>query len=456
MRVKILLADDDAALRRVIQFKLKQMGYDVTVAADGEEALAILKNNRFDLLLTDMRMPKLNGIELLERAKQVQPELEVILITAYATISQAVQAVKLGAFDYLTKPFEDEQLYVAIDKALRFRKLEDENKQLKGKLAGKEYLKRIVGVSRPFKELMETVEKIAPTDATVLLSGESGTGKEVIARTIHYKSLRSDRDFIAVNCAAIPKELIESELFGHVKGAFTGAVRDKKGKFELADGGTLFLDEISELGIELQAKLLRVIQEREIEPVGSEKKTAIDVRIIAATNINLKERVSTGKFREDLYYRLNVIPLHVPSLRERREDIPVLVKEFLHKFGRGQKIEIDAELMEALENYDWPGNIRELENLIERMVILRKKDKLTLADLPDDFATERAVGPAETTPVALDNLTFHEAEKKLIVDALNKSSWNKSKAAKRLNIPRHVLIYRMKKYGIFYNEPQAT
>jgi DNA-binding NtrC family response regulator len=453
MSIRILLADDDPALRRVIQFKLKQKGYDVSVAEDGEAALATLKSGRFDLLLSDMKMPKLNGIELLEQAKLVQPDLEVILITAYATISQAVQAVKLGAFDYLTKPFEDEQLYVAIDKALRFRKLEDENKQLKGRLVGRDYLKQIVGISRPFKELMATVEKIAPTDATVLLTGESGTGKELIARAIHYESGRSDKDFIAVNCAAIPKELIESELFGHVKGAFTGAVRDKKGKFELADGGTLFLDEISELRIELQAKLLRVIQERVIEPVGAERRTEIDVRLIAATNVNLKERVAEGKFREDLYYRLNVIPLHVPSLRERREDIRVLVPEFLRKFGPGQKIEASPDLMEALENYDWPGNIRELENLVERMVILRKKDVLTIDDLPDDFAAPVSVVHADSQLRPSDSLTFHEAEKKLIVDALNKTGWNKSKAAKRLNIPRHILIYRMKKYGIFYAPP---
>ncbi len=453
MAIRILLADDDAALRRVIQFKLKQKGYEVTVVEDGEAAMASLKNSRYDLLLSDMKMPKLNGIELLDQAKLVQPDLEVILITAFATISQAVQAVKLGAFDYLTKPFEDEQLFVALDKALRFRKLQDENKLLKGQLHGREYLKQIVGISRPFKELMTKVEKIAPTDATVLLTGESGTGKEVIARAIHYKSGRSDKELITVNCAAIPKELIESELFGHVKGAFTGAVRDKKGKFELADGGTLFLDEISELGIELQAKLLRVIQERIIEPVGAERRTEIDIRLIAATNVNLKERVVEQKFREDLFYRLNVIPLHVPSLRERKEDITILIKEFLRKFGREQKVEVTEGLLHALEDYHWPGNIRELENLIERMVILRKSDRLTLDDLPQDFTTAQPVEEGDTEEKATHSLTFHEAENKLIVDALNKAGWNKSRAAKQLNIARHVLIYRMKKYGIFYENP---
>jgi two-component system NtrC family response regulator len=448
MNRKILLADDDAALRRVIQFKLKQKGYDVTAVEDGRAALASLKASRYDLLLSDMKMPGMNGIELLEKARGVQPDLEVILITAFAEISQAVQAVKLGAFDYLTKPFEDDQLFVTIEKALRFRKLEDENKLLRQQLQDKDFLGRIVGISTPFKAMMAVVEKIAPSDATVLISGESGTGKELVARAIHLKSPRVENDFVAVNCAAIPRELIESELFGHVKGAFTGAVRDKKGKFELASGGTILLDEISELNIELQAKLLRVIQERVIEPVGSEKKTEIDVRIIAATNLDLRERINEGKFREDLFYRLNVIPILVPSLRERSDDIPILVKEFLARFGRGQNIEMTGELIDALVSYAWPGNIRELENLIERMVILRKSDTLSLDDLPGDFTAQLQSRDAVPGPTSSGRVTFHEAEQKLIIDALNRSSWNKSKAAKYLNIPRHVLIYRMKKYGI--------
>jgi two-component system NtrC family response regulator len=448
MNRKILLADDDAALRRVIQFKLKQKGYDVTAVEDGRAALASLKASRYDLLLSDMKMPGMNGIELLEKARGVQPDLEVILITAFAEISQAVQAVKLGAFDYLTKPFEDDQLFVTIEKALRFRKLEDENKLLRQQLQDKDFLGRIVGISTPFKAMMAVVEKIAPSDATVLISGESGTGKELVARAIHLKSPRVENDFVAVNCAAIPRELIQSELFGHVKGAFTGAVRDKKGKFELASGGTILLDEISELNIELQAKLLRVIQERVIEPVGSEKKTEIDVRIIAATNLDLRERINEGKFREDLFYRLNVIPILVPSLRERSDDIPILVKEFLARFGRGQNIEMTGELIDALVSYAWPGNIRELENLIERMVILRKSDTLSLDDLPGDFTAQLQSRDAVPGPTSSGRVTFHEAEQKLIIDALNRSSWNKSKAAKYLNIPRHVLIYRMKKYGI--------
>jgi two-component system NtrC family response regulator len=298
--------------------------------------------------------------------------------------------------------------------------------------------------------MMAVVEKIAPTDATVLIAGESGTGKEVVAKAIHHYSLRGDRDFVAINCAAIPHELIESELFGHVKGSFTGAVRDKKGKFDLADGGTLLLDEVSELSIELQAKLLRVIQERVVEPVGSEKKVEVDVRLIAASNLDLKSLINQGRFREDLYYRLNVIPLHVPSLRERIEDIPILINAFLNKFSPKTEIKTDERLLKELKEHTWPGNIRELENLIERMVILRRSDMLTVNDLPDDFRAPVS-GSGDAGSKASSRVTFHEAEQNLIVEALNRFSWNKTKAAEYLNIPRHVLIYRMKKYGIFYS-----
>ncbi|RME30574.1 MAG: sigma-54-dependent Fis family transcriptional regulator, partial [Candidatus Zixiibacteriota bacterium] len=367
--MKILLADDDSSLRRVLQFKLEQHGYEVTAVENGQLALDRLRDERYDLLLSDIKMPKLSGLELLEKAKGLQPDLKIILITAHATVSQAVQAVKSGAFDYITKPFEDDELLVALEKALAFGKLEDENRQLKGKLRRVSQPPQLIGVSKPFKEMMALVDKIAATDATVLITGASGTGKELIARILHDKSNRAEKEFIAVNCAAIPRELIESELFGHVKGAFTGAVRNKKGKFELADGGTLFLDEVGELALDLQAKLLRALQERVIEPVGGEKQIPVDVRVIGATNVNLEERVRAGRFREDLYYRLNVIPIRVPGLAERREDIPLLAKAFAARFAPGEKITLSPDLLQALQQHSWPGNIRELENLLERMVL---------------------------------------------------------------------------------------
>ena len=439
--MRVLLADDDSSVRRVLEFKLKQRGLEVATAKNGREALDKLKEQSFDLLLSDIRMPEIDGIELLEQATLIRPGLKVILITAHATVSQAVQAVKLGAFDYITKPFEDEELFVALDKALQFDSLERENQRLKSRLKQTEQSKRLIGASEPFKAMLATIKKIAATDATVLLTGESGTGKELVARTIHDLSNRNDREFVAVNCAAIPKDLLESELFGHVKGAFTGAVRDKKGKFELADGGTLLLDEIADLAIGLQAKLLRILQEHTVEPVGGERVRDVDVRVIAATNIPMEERVQDGSFRGDLYYRLNVVPIHVPSLSERKEDIPLLVDAFLGKVRGDAPISVDARLMDTLLNHHWPGNVRELQNLIERMVILRKSDVLSVRDLPDDFGTfdPRPRKTANDTPA---HVTYHDAEKKLIRDALDKCGWNRSKAAK------HLLTYRIKKYEL--------
>jgi DNA-binding NtrC family response regulator len=447
--MRILLADDDAALRRVIQFKLKQRGYDVTAVGNAEEAIFELKRGRYDLLLTDMKMPGMTGLELLQQARQVQGDIEVILMTAFAAVAQAVQAVKLGAFDYLTKPFEDDQLFVAIEKAVKFRTLEEENKQLKEQLRTQRRAKPMVGVSRAFRDLLALIDKIAPTDATVLVTGESGTGKELVAREIHARSLRATGPFVAVNCAAIPKDLLESELFGHMRGAFTGAVKDKRGRFELAAGGTLLLDEISELSIELQAKLLRAIQERVIDPVGSERHVEIDVRLIAASNLNLKERVSDGRFREDLFYRLNVIPVQLPPLRERREDVLILARSFVAQFAGGKELTLSEKLAEKLAQYDWPGNIRELENLIERMVILRRADTLDVGDLPEEFG--RGAGSLSARNAHGGHLTFHEAERKLVLEALERFGWNRSRAAEYLKIPRHVLMYRMKKYGLTEN-----
>ena len=444
--MRILLADDDPSLRRVVQFKLQKNGYEVVAVADGRQALEHLEREPYDLLLSDIKMPGVDGIELLEKARERRSELKVILMTAHATVSQAVQAVKLGAFDYITKPFEDDQLFKAIEKALEFGRLESENRRLRGQLDDRTSGK-LIGLSAPFKAMMATVEKIAATEATVLLTGASGVGKELVARHIHGCSARTDHDFIAVNCAAIPRELIESELFGHVRGAFTGAVRDKKGKFELADGGTILLDEIADLALELQAKLLRVLQERVVEPVGADRTRAIDVRVIGSTNVDLEQRIRAGTFRDDLFYRLNVIPIRVPSLAERVEDIPLLAREFVRRFAPDRKVELSPDLERHLCAYAWPGNIRELENLIERIVILRRGDRLTAEDLPGDFGLLAPVSDSSVLPTR-GYLTFPEAEETLVRDALVRSGWNRTRAAKLLAIPRHVLIYRMKKYGI--------
>ncbi len=442
---RILLADDDDALRRVLEFKLKKRGYVVKAVPDGMAAIDELRADEYDLLLADIRMPKLTGIELLIKARAARSGIKVILMTAYATVAQAVDAVKLGAYDYLTKPFDDEQLFHTLRKALTYHRLEEMNEELRKQLRQNAELDAIIGVSPAIRKLKEMIAKIAPTDATVLITGESGTGKELVARAIHGHSHREDARFVTVSCAAIPRELLESEMFGYVRGAFTGAVRDREGRFELADGGTLFLDEVAELPIELQAKLLRVIQERQFEPLGSEKTRAVDVRIVAATNVKLRERVVKAQFREDLYYRLNVIPLHVPPLRERKEDIPLLVQHFLKEVEPHRSLMVEDRLTQALMKYDWPGNVRELQSLVVRMIYLRGDDWLRMDDIPPDF-TGGLPPPEEELPDG--PLTFYEAEKRLVWDALMRTGWNRTKAAELLAIPRHVLIYRMKKYGI--------
>jgi len=438
--MNILLVDDDRSLRRVLEFKLQKQGFAVTAVGDAQAALRELEAGEFSLLLSDIRMPGMDGLELLERARVLRPDLKVILITAHATVAQAVAAVKLGAFDYVTKPFEDDELLLAIRKAVSYSELEQENRSLKGQLS---LAHRLIGVSPVFKQMLALVDKIAPSDASVLITGASGTGKELVAQRIHAKSQRAGRAFVVVNCAAIPAALMESELFGHVKGAFTGALRAKRGKFDLASGGTLFLDEVGELSTELQAKLLRALQEQVIEPLGSERPVEVDVRVLAATNADLEARVETGAFRKDLYYRLNVIPVHIAPLAERRDDIPVLVQEFVRRYAGGKRIDVSTGLLEHLKSGAWPGNVRELENLVERMVVLRTSSTLSEKDLPADFGRTQAAGDS-----GVPALTYSQAEQRLVRDALERAGWNRSEAARLLDIPRHVLIYRMKKYDI--------
>ncbi len=447
---KVLVVDDDASLRRILEYNLAEEGHAVATAASGEEALEALERTGFDLVVTDIKMPGIDGMELLRRVKARCPDTQVIVITAFGTIEMAVEAMKAGAFEYITKPFNRDELKLAARKALRLRDLETENVRLRREVKRKFGFENIVGDSPQMQAVFRLIEKVADTDASVLITGESGTGKELVARAIHYRSFRAERPFVAVNCAAIPRELLESELFGHRRGAFTGAVRDKKGKFEEARGGTILLDEIGELPVELQPKILRALQEKEITPVGSNEVIRVDARIVAATNRDLEAEIEAGRFREDLYYRVAVVPIHMPSLRERPEDIPLMVAHFLRTLAPGRSITVTPEAMDALRRHPWKGNVRELENTLERVLILRDSDTIRLEDLPDKIRRPAATvgngGFTFTFPP--EGVGLEEAERALILEALRRSGWNQSRAARLLRVPRHILLYRMEKFGI--------
>ncbi len=446
---KVLVVDDDEAIRAVLEYNLEEAGLEVISASDAEAGWKLFRAEAPDLVITDVRMAGMSGMDLLSRVRQADPAAIVIVITAYGTVQQAVEAMKRGAHDYVTKPFDRDTLKLTVRKALDFSSVRQENKQLRSQLEERFSLSRIVGKSLAMKALFELVARVAPTEATVLIQGETGTGKELIAKALHYSSARSSKNFVTVNCTAIPRELLESELFGHVKGAFTGATGPKTGKFELADGGTIFLDEIGDIDIELQKKLLRVLQEREIDKVGAGSPRTVDVRVLAATNQPLQHLVETGAFRKDLYYRLNVFPITLPPLRERREDIPLLVDHFLGKFGAAE-VRVTGEAMALLGEHDWPGNVRELESSIERALILRKnKEELD----PGDIVLGKVRGTeADSTPGTVEipegGLVLEDVEKNLIVEALRKTKGNQSAAARLLGISRQTLIYRMQKYTI--------
>ncbi len=437
---RVLIIDDDESLRKVIGYMLEEAGYDVDRAASAEEGLRLVESRRPDLVLSDIKMPKRDGIELLGDIKRIDASIPVVILTAFASVETAVEAMKRGATDYLTKPISRDDLTLTVEKTLKLHRLEAENETLRTTLRDRFRFDSIIGLSPAMTAMFDVLKKIAPTDATVLVTGESGTGKELIAKAIHYHSPRRERRLVAVNCAAIPQELLESELFGHVRGAFTGAIRNKMGKFELAHGGTLFLDEIGAMPVHLQAKLLRALQEREIERVGDEQTIEVDVRVIAATNRSLSALVAAGEFREDLFYRLNVVPVQVPPLRERRGDIPLLVKHFVGRFANGAHVTVAREALDALEKYRWPGNVRELENFCERAVLMRSRDAIdagAVATQLSALAQESPGGP-----------TLRDIERAAVIDALRASGWNRSRAARRLGVPRHILLYRIKKFGI--------
>jgi two-component system response regulator AtoC len=451
---KILVVDDELNMRLVLKAMLKKEGYEVATAADGQEALQILKEEKIAVVATDLKMPRLDGMGLLHRIMQEDPSLPVIILTAYGTVSNAVDALKKGAFDYLTKPFEQDELKTVILKAVKARQLGDRDLSAP---AGDIDPYPIVGASSRMAEIHEIVRKVSPTTTTVLITGETGTGKELIARAIHRNSSRREQPFIKINCAAIAENLVESELFGYEKGAFTGAVTTKPGKFELAHRGTLFLDEVGEIPRDMQAKLLQAIQDQNFERVGGLKNISVDVRLIAATNRNLLQEVKEGKFREELFYRLNVFPIHIPPLRERSEDILPLVDHFIEKFNRKLKMQVEGlapEVRDCLLAYLWPGNIRELEHLVERMVLMAEESQLTIALVPPDIiqtAREpRPAAPGMTETPGHDVLKSHmeEMEKQIIARCLDECDGNVTRAAERLGLSRKGLQLKMIKHRL--------
>lgn len=447
MKRKVLIADDEPNMIWALKKALVKEGYEIISADNGEEAVKKLIDDP-DLVIMDLKMPKMNGLEALKKIKEINPKIPVIMITAHGTTDTAVEAMKIGALDYISKPFDIDELRVVIKKALEYKSLNDEINYLREML--EKDSSKIIYKSKSMEDVLKLVYRVAPTDATVLILGESGTGKELIANEIHRLSKRSNGPLIKMNCGAFAESLLESELFGYEKGAFTGAISRKKGKFELAQGGTVFLDEIGEISEAMQVKLLRVLQEKEYERVGGESTIKGDFRVIAATNKNLKEMVDNNEFREDLYYRLNVVPIKISPLRERKEDIPLLIDYSVEKYssqmGRN-KLKICPKNLDLMVRYDWPGNIRELQNIIERCVILATGLEITEDLLPSEIMKRNKL---ETSNIVLpeEGLSLEEVEKSLIFQALEKTEYNQTNAAKLLGITRHTLIYRMEKYNI--------
>jgi len=442
----ILIIDDEPKMCKVLKFALEPEGYSVATAESAEAGLAAFNQNPFDLVITDLKMAGKDGLFVLESVKKQRPETEVIMMTAYATAQNAVEAMKKGAYDYIIKPFETDELKLKVKHIMEKRRLAEENVDLKKQLKDRYSLENMVGRSGVMQEVYKLVERVAPTDATVLIRGESGTGKELVAQAIHHLSLRAAEPFIAVNCAALPENLLESELFGHEKGAFTGADKLKLGRFELAGGGTIFLDEIGEMSPSTQIKLLRVLQNRTIERLGGTKTIEIKARTISATNRHLEEALKSKMFREDLYYRINVFPISLPPLREHKEDIPELVAHFLKKFGRDERA-IDGKALNLLMKYPWPGNVRELENLVERALIMSSSGEIREHDLPPHIRNLPSSSGSAWLDIPSDGLSLEEVEKNLIKNALTKAGGNKSKAARLLGITRRKLYSMMERLG---------
>lgn len=457
----ILVVDDNETMRSGITLVVERMGHEGFAADSGRQALELLQDERVDLVITDYRMDDLDGMQVLEAVKEKYADTDVILITAYGTIEIAVEAMKQGAVDFITKPFPPEALRLKIEKVLDYRatrqereRLDEENRYLREEIGGRYNFGEIIGDSPKIKKILTAVAKVAPTDSSVLIYGESGTGKELVARAVHYQSTRQAASFVKVNCGALPRELVESELFGHEKGSFTGAVRQKKGKFELAEGGTIFLDEIGDIPLDIQVKLLRVLQEKQFDRVGGERTIEADVRVVAATNRPLKEMVAQGAFREDLFYRLEVIPLRLPALRERKGDIPILVEHFFEKKCREMNLPLRCltdGAIQTLVDYRWPGNVRELENVIERTIVLADGDEVGSHDLPltfEDSSERRQEMVGDEADGMLLNQRLDALENDLITRAMFEANQVKTRAAELLGIKTSALYYKLEKYGI--------
>jgi two-component system response regulator PilR (NtrC family) len=453
---RILVADDEQSMREFLDIMLKKEGYKVSLASNGEEVLKLIDKDLFDLVLLDVRMPKLDGIGVLKKIKITSPETIVIMITAYASADTAIKAMKEGAYDYITKPFKVEEIKLIIKNALEKKNLQKENLLLKQVVRDRYRFGSIIGQSSKMLALYDLLEKIAPTKTNILVTGESGTGKELVAKAIHYNSSRKDKPFVTLNCGAIPESLIESELFGHMKGAFTDAIATKKGLFEMADEGTIFLDEISELPFLMQVKLLRILQDKEFKRVGGTDDIRVDVRIISATNKDLEEAVKEKRFREDLFYRLNVIQVKMPPLRDRKEDIPILAAHFLKKYSEELSktiLKISPEALNMLLNYEYPGNVRELQNIIERAVALGNGNELTpqhlSSYLDEQIQSKRGAIELDIPPEGIDlEKVIEEIERALLLKALNRTKGIKKKAAELLRINFRSMRYRLEKYGL--------
>jgi DNA-binding NtrC family response regulator len=458
-RGRILIVEDDETLRRVTQLHLEKQGYSTGVASDAAEALAALHHEHHDLVISDLHLPGPSGLELLKTIRQQYPETQVVMITAFGTVSTAVEAMKSGAYDYVTKPIHLYELGALVERALERVQLIEEVRLLRDNVSNRYRFDTIIGNSQTLLAVLEQAARVAPTDATVLIQGETGTGKEVLAKAIHYNSLRRERPFVTINCGAIPAELLQSELFGHLRGSFTGATTHKRGKVELADTGTLFLDEIGELPPELQVRLLRLIQEREIEKIGAAQAAKVNVRIIAATNRDLPTLVANGSFREDLYYRLSVVPIELPALRHRGDDISLFVDHFFENAKKRHAklgLNFPPQLYPYFTAYGWPGNVRQLENTVERIVVLSSGDQVSVEELPEflrpeprSIATRKAIRTSE-------GISLGAVERDLIFQALSQFNWNQSRAARYLGITRKTLLYRIAKHGIVREESKSA